>query len=96
VQIGSPEALVTQPATDYVRRFVAKVPPARVMRVASLMTPGAAADAGVEPVPAAATIAAVGPRLVAGPPELPVVDAAGRPVGRLDRLRALGVLAGGP
>jgi glycine betaine/proline transport system ATP-binding protein len=39
VQIGTPEELVTRPATDYVRRFVAKVSPARVVRVASLMGP---------------------------------------------------------
>ena len=34
VQIGTPEDLVTKPASDYVRRFVAKVPPARVVRFA--------------------------------------------------------------
>jgi glycine betaine/proline transport system ATP-binding protein len=95
VQIGSPEDLVTRPASDYVRRFVAKVPPARVVRVASLMEPGMVGmDAG-EPVLAGATVAQVAARLVAGPAVLPVVDAQGLPVGRLDRVRALAVLAGG-
>jgi glycine betaine/proline transport system ATP-binding protein len=93
VQIGTPEALVTRPATDYVRRFVAKVPPARVVRVASLMEAGRAE--GAEPVPMGATVAAIAARLVAGPPLLPVADATGAPVGRLDRMRALAVLAGG-
>jgi glycine betaine/proline transport system ATP-binding protein len=95
VQIGTPEALVTQPATDYVRRFVAKVPPARVVRVASLMEAGPADGLAADPVPSGASIAQIAPRLIAGPSVLPVVDASGARAGRLDRMRALAVLAGG-
>jgi len=55
IQIGTPEELVTEPATDYVRRFVAKVPPARVVRVASIMTaeagPATAAWMSTRPSP---------------------------------------------
>ena len=40
VQTGTPEDLVLTPATDYVRRFVAKVPLARVMRCRHLVLPG--------------------------------------------------------
>jgi glycine betaine/proline transport system ATP-binding protein len=95
VQTGSPEDLVLRPASDYVRRFVAKVPPARVMRVASLMRPGRPPDVEGTPLPATATIAAIGPHLVSGPAAFAVVDAQGVPIGRLDRLRALAVLSGG-
>jgi glycine betaine/proline transport system ATP-binding protein len=95
VQIGTPEALVTTPATDYVRRFVAKVPPARVVRVASVMEPAKGDPISIDPVLVTATIAQIAPRLVAGPATLPVVDATGTRVGSLDRMRALAVLAGG-
>ncbi|WP_138471547.1 glycine betaine/L-proline ABC transporter ATP-binding protein [Poseidonocella sp. HB161398] len=94
VQIGTAEDLVTRPATDYVRRFVAKVPPAKVIRVASLMSAEVMPDA-VETVPAASTIAAVAPRLVAGSGPLAVTDASGLPVGCLDRQTALRTLAEG-
>ncbi|RDD72111.1 MULTISPECIES: quaternary amine ABC transporter ATP-binding protein [Paracoccus] len=92
VQIGTPEELVTRPATDYVRRFVAKVPPARVIRVASLMTPAHEAAAG-EQVSADATIAEIAPKIVAQGGPLCVLDARGRPVGSLDRQVALQTLA---
>jgi glycine betaine/proline transport system ATP-binding protein len=95
VQIGTPEALVTQPATDYVRRFVAKIPPARVVRVRSLMQAWAGDVLAADPVPASATISDIAPRLIAGAAMLPVVDAAGTRVGMLDRGKALAVLAGG-
>ncbi|MFN4203356.1 MAG: ATP-binding cassette domain-containing protein [Tabrizicola sp.] len=94
VQIATPEVLVTEPATDYVRRFVAKVPPARVVRVASLMDRNAPTE-GAAPLRDTDTIAAIAPRLIDGEAALPVVDATGRPVGMLDRARALAVLAGG-
>ena len=94
VQIGTPEELVTRPATDYVRRFVAKVPPARVIRVSSLMTPAQGEAAG-EPVSADATIAEIAPRIVVPGGPLRVLDGQGRPVGALDRQAALQTLASG-
>lgn len=96
VQIGTPEDLVIRPASDYVRRFVAKVPPARVVRVASLMDAGSGGEEGSgEAVPREATLTQIAPRLVSGPPRLPVVDRTGARVGSLDRIRALSLLAGG-
>ena len=84
--------MVTQPATDYVRRFVAKVPPARVVRVALVMTVEAGpATTGVN---ADATIADIAPQLVAAEGRLPVIDGA-RQVGWLDRTAALKTLAVG-
>jgi glycine betaine/proline transport system ATP-binding protein len=49
VQSGAPEAIVTTPATDYVRSFVANVNPLNVLKLSSLMRPRAALreEAGV-------------------------------------------------
>lgn len=92
VQIGKPEDLVTKPADDYVRRFVAKVPPARVTRVRSMMEPAPGPEDGMA-VRADATIEEIGEALVAGPDTLTVADASGVHVGRLDRHKALLKLA---
>ncbi|UCI29740.1 ATP-binding cassette domain-containing protein [Mesorhizobium sp. B4-1-4] len=94
VQIGTPEELVIRPATDYVRRFVAKVSPARVVRVSSLMAPadGGNATAGVR---ADATIFEIARELVAAEGPLPVLNVGGSQVGYLDRQRALATLAAG-
>lgn len=94
VQIGTPEELVIKPATDYVRSFVAKVPPAAVIRVASLMT-AAGAEPGSEAVRASATIAKIAPQIVTGSGELSVLDGCGRTVGALNRQQALQTLANG-
>jgi glycine betaine/proline transport system ATP-binding protein len=93
VQIGTPEDLVMRPATDYVRRFVAKVSPARVVKVSSLMERGPAAVGAISGVQADATIAEIAPVLVSGPQAIPVIDKHGRPVGMLNRARALETLA---
>ena len=94
VQIETPEKLVTQPATDYVRRFVAKISPARVVRVSSLMKPveDGSATTGIR---ADATIAEIAPQMVTAEGALPVLDAVGRHVGSLDRQQALATLATG-
>ncbi|MBI3893413.1 MAG: ATP-binding cassette domain-containing protein [Candidatus Wallbacteria bacterium] len=39
IQIGTPEEIVTHPATDYVRKFVSHVNPLNVLRGGSLMRP---------------------------------------------------------
>jgi glycine betaine/proline transport system ATP-binding protein len=46
VQAGNPEAIVTSPATDYVRNFVANVNPLNVLKLGSLMRPLAALSGG--------------------------------------------------
>ena len=93
VQIDTPERLVTRPATDYVRRFVANVRPARVVRVASLMRPAGVERPAGDPVAAEATIEAIAQRLLTSGPALPVVSGGGV-VGVLSRDAALRVLAG--
>lgn len=94
VQIDTPEGLVTRPATDYVRRFVANVRPARVVRVASLMRKAGVDRPTGDPVAAEATIEDIAPRLLICGPEVPVVSG-GVVVGILGRDAALRVLAGG-
>ena len=39
IQAGRPEAIVTAPATDYVRNFVANVNPLNVLKLGTLMRP---------------------------------------------------------
>ncbi len=106
VQIGTAEQLVTKPATDYVRRFVSKVSPAKVTKVSSLMQPSAGSSAGsnaatnagqglsLDPVSANSTIADIGPILVRGAGPISVVNTEGLAIGMLDRALALQVLAG--
>jgi glycine betaine/proline transport system ATP-binding protein len=92
IQIGTPEDLVTRPATDYVRRFVAKVPPARVIRVGSLMQAGPAPGQAVA-LRADATVSEIAAQLVAQPGPFAVIDRQGAPLGMLDRQKALETLA---
>jgi glycine betaine/proline transport system ATP-binding protein len=96
VQIATPEELVTRPASDYVARFVAKVPLAKVTRVASLMATDIQPGLAPDPVRADATISSIGPILVRGSGPLAVIDADGRACGTLDRQAALAVLGGRP
>ena len=94
VQIGTAEDLVTKPATDYVRRFVSKVSPAKVTKVSSLMQPGSGAGLAIDPVSSNSTIAEIGPILVRGAGPISVVNLKGVVIGTLDRALALQVLAG--
>jgi glycine betaine/proline transport system ATP-binding protein len=48
VQAGPPETIVTSPATDYVRDFVANVNPLRVLTAGSVMRPVAEATPAIE------------------------------------------------
>lgn len=41
-QIGTPEELLLNPATDYVKEFTESVPRSKVLSVQSIMVPGAA------------------------------------------------------
>ncbi len=82
VQTGTPEHLVLNPATDYVREFTRDVAKAKVVSVGSLMKPGKAEG---RPSVAADMRIAEAARLFSDGETLEVVDAAGAPVGRLDR-----------
>jgi len=87
-QVGTPEELVTNPATDYVREFTKDVPRAKVLRVRSAMLPLEA-----DPTPANRArsvqtedyIATVVAMLLSDPSEIFVKDDSERFVGRIDR-----------
>lgn len=82
VQTGTPEDLVLNPATDYVREFTRDVAQAKVVRVGRLMQPG---DASGRPRVTATARISEAARLFDGGETLEVVDLSGAPVGRLDR-----------
>jgi glycine betaine/proline transport system ATP-binding protein len=82
VQTGTPEDIVLNPATDYVREFTRDVARAKVVSVGSLMKPG---GAGGGPRVAAQMRIAEAARLFADAETLEVVDAGGAPIGRLER-----------
>ena len=98
VQIGSPEDLVLNPATDYVAEFTRSVAKAKVMRAASLMRPlndQLPADALGPEVSLKATIAEIAPLLEQGISTLRVVDDAGQPQGLLLRDDVVAVMMRG-
>jgi len=91
IQTGTPEEVVTHPATPYVAEFTRDVPRAKVVSAGVLARPG---TAGPIRVPAAARIGEVAGRVF--DEELPVgVDGAdGAPMGVLHRQDVLDILLG--
>jgi len=95
VQIGTPEALVTAPADDYVAEFTKNVTLAKVVRVASLMRPLADAREVAGDIAATATIAEAAPRLREQEAALRVLDGQGRPTGCLRRQEVVDLMMRG-
>jgi glycine betaine/proline transport system ATP-binding protein len=93
VQCGTPEDLVLNPASDYVREFTRAVPKAKVVRLASLMAPGPVAS-GLEVLPARATVADAGPFFLNGAAQVGVAQD-GQPVGTVRREDVIRLLLGG-
>lgn len=91
-QIGTPEELVMNPATDYVREFVTDVPRERVLRAGSVM--GAPVQGAAVRVAANARIAEALPALVSGQDPVAVTDG-DRVVGSIDRARVAALLGEG-
>jgi glycine betaine/proline transport system ATP-binding protein len=92
VQIGTPEEVVTAPATQYVAEFTRDVPRAKVMSVRALMTPGEAGDTEGT-VHQDARVNEIAHRVVHGRKPLAVVDDQDRVIGRLERAPVVEVLA---
>lgn len=93
-QIGTPEDLVLNPATDYVREFTRAVPKAKAVRVASLAhTAAPASDA--PRISARATVAEAGTAFLNGADVLAVTDADGRVTGSLRREDVVRLILGG-
>jgi len=89
-QVGTPEEIVANPATDYVREFTTDVPRAKVLRARALATPGGPAT---RTVPADALLETVIPMLLDRDEPVGVVDADGRSLGVIDRRAVAGILA---
>ena len=94
IQVGTPEELVTSPATDYVAEFTRDVSRAKVLSAGSVMTAYRPGDETAGSVAAGDKIAAVAERVVAAERPFLVTGADGRPLGLLRREAVLSVLVG--
>ncbi len=92
IQIGSPEELVTAPATGYVAEFTKDIPRAKVLSVAAIMEAAKGDYAGE--IPAEAKIDEVAADIEAADKPWAVVDSAGRIVGQVTRDAVIAVLVG--
>lgn len=93
VQIGKPEELVINPATDYVAEFTRGVTRAKVMTAATVMSPAQSDVSFGGDVAPAARIAEISSRIVRGDRPYAVRDSDGRLLGQLDREAVINVLA---
>jgi glycine betaine/proline transport system ATP-binding protein len=91
-QIGTPEELVTAPATAYVAEFTKEVPRAKVLSARSVARPSDGAVPAGEPVAAEAKIEQVAARVFAQEAPVPVADDKGARLGVLTREAVLDVL----
>jgi len=94
IQIGTPEELVTRPATDYVAEFTRDVNRAKVLSAQSIMRASSAQATHGGTVKAAAKVASFAPELVASELPFAVVDAAGKTVGEVTPKAVIDLLAG--
>jgi len=96
VQVGTAEALVTDPATDYVREFTKHVSREKLFTVASVMAPPSKAVANRPSVAADARLFTVAGRILREDAPVRVVDRAGRTVGEVSAERVVAALYGPP
>jgi glycine betaine/proline transport system ATP-binding protein len=90
-QVDTPDQIVLNPATEYVAKFTKEIAKARVVHASALAEP--ANGASGDPVPAGATIAELGRRLIESTDAyLPVAGKDGAVIGALPRVRALELL----
>ncbi len=96
IQIGTPEALVTNPATDYVAEFTREIPRAKVLSAGAVMT---AAEADAEfagRVAAETTIDDLAAQAIDSAAPLAVIGGDGAVVGQITREAVLEVLVHKP
>jgi glycine betaine/proline transport system ATP-binding protein len=94
IQVGTPEELVTRPATSYVAEFTRDVNRAKVMSAMSLMQPLGAKTKHAASVEAAAKIASFAPDIVAADRPFAVIGKDGRKIGEVTPAAVIGLLAG--
>ncbi len=93
IQVGTPEELVTKPATSYVAEFTRDVARAKVMSARWLMQPATAGEFAKR-VSADVKIAAFAAEIVAADRPFGVVDENGALVGRIEPRTVIDLLAG--
>lgn len=91
VQIGTPEELITRPATPYVTEFTKNIPRSKVVRVRTVMGP---ANKGllIEPVSADALVGDIAQRVLSYRDPVPVTDGDGQIIGTIDAPKVAAVL----
>ncbi len=83
-QVGTPEEIVSNPATAYVREFVNDVPRAKVLSVGSVTVSGSAPE-GARTVSASSRIETIIPMLLENDQAIRVVDGNGVAIGVVNR-----------
>jgi len=94
IQVGSPEDLVTRPATDYVREFTRDVQRAKVISARALMRPPAPGGRYASHVQATARIASFAAQIVAADQPFGVIGEDGQLAGEVHRDAVVALLAG--
>ncbi len=84
-QVGTPEEIVTHPATDYVREFTNDIPRAKVLTVRSVAVVGAASNGG-RSIRADARVERVIPMLLDNDEPINVIDEDGNAIGVVNRV----------
>ena len=94
-QCDTPDKIVMNPATEYVRKFTEEIDKARVVHASALAQPLTGAAPEGPAISGTATIQALARQLVSDTRDtLPVADAKGQVVGVMNRAAALDVLLG--
>ena len=94
IQIGTPEELVMQPATDYVREFTREVHQAKVVTARALMRPTSTGASHAGRVPANARVHSFAADIVGADAPFAVTSDDGAVLGEVCREDVIGVLAG--
>jgi glycine betaine/proline transport system ATP-binding protein len=96
VQLDTPEAMVQNPADDYVAEFTRNAPRDRIISAGAIMRPLARGKnpQGSGGVPRAAKLAEVAPKVFASEGPVPVVGDDGKPVGEVSRDAVIAALYG--
>ncbi len=92
IQIGSPEELVTDPATDYVAEFTREIPRAKVLSARSIMAPADPDAVYAGSVTAETKVQDLAAQVVDQDAPVAVTNGAGAVIGQLTRDAVLDVL----
>lgn len=92
IQMGTPEELLMNPATDYVRDFTRSVPKPKVLRIRTLMTKGHTPQAATRSVDADAVVADVAAQILDCDHPVPVREKDGTLCGSIHRRDLIDVI----